>query len=79
MLLLPPLRASRRLADAGYLLRITKKVSAERYGAEKKVKKDMLGSFVNHGLTEEEAESETLIQVFVFLPTPTKDGAHLCG
>ena len=25
----------------------------------------MLGSFVNHGLTEEEAESETLIQVYV--------------
>lgn len=25
----------------------------------------MLGSFVKHGLTEEEAESETLIQVYV--------------
>jgi cytochrome P450 len=43
--------------------RITKKVVAERYGPDKKVLSDMLGSFVNHGLTEEEAESETVLQV----------------
>ncbi|KAH8902664.1 pisatin demethylase [Coniochaeta sp. PMI_546] len=47
----------------GKVMGITKKVAAERYGPNKKVKRDMLGSFVNHGLTEEEAESETLIQV----------------
>ncbi|KAB5554850.1 pisatin demethylase [Coniochaeta sp. 2T2.1] len=47
----------------GKVMGITKKVAAERYGPNKKEKRDMLGSFVNHGLTEEEAESETLIQV----------------
>lgn len=29
----------------------------------------MLGSFIAHGLTQEEAESETLLQMYVFLLT----------
>lgn len=49
---------------------ITNKVAGERFGADKTVKKDMLGSFVKHGLTEEEAESETLLQVYVPFPFP---------
>jgi hypothetical protein len=43
--------------------RIAKKVTAERFGPDKKVRKDMLGSFVAHGLTQKEAESEILLQM----------------
>jgi hypothetical protein len=43
--------------------RVAKRVVAERYGPDKKVNDDMLGSFVRHGLTQKEAESETLLQM----------------
>lgn len=43
---------------------IAKLVAAERYGPQKKVQKDMLGSFVAHGLTQTEAESEILLQMY---------------
>lgn len=43
--------------------RIAKQVTAERFGPDKKVRKDMLGSFVAHGLTQKEAESEILLQM----------------
>lgn len=45
--------------------RIAKQVVAERFGPDKKVQKDMLGSFIAHGLTQTEAESETLVQMYV--------------
>lgn len=44
--------------------RLAKKVAAERFGANAKSQKDMLGSFVTHGLTQEEAESEILLQMY---------------
>lgn len=44
---------------------VAKEVVAERFGPEKKVQKDMLGSFIAHGLTQEEAGSETLLQMSV--------------
>lgn len=47
----------------GKIVGITKGIVAERFGPEKKVHHDMLGSFVAHGLTQEEAESETLLQM----------------
>jgi hypothetical protein len=67
---LTPVESVKGMGVMGMLTlhRITKKVASERYGPVKKVKSDMLGSFVHHGLTEEEAESETLIQVYVLLP-----------
>ena len=40
---------------------IAKAVAAKRYGPQKKTQKDMLGSFVAHGLTQSEAESEILL------------------
>lgn len=48
-----------------YLLEtsITKKVVAERFGPNKRVQRDMLGSFIAHGLNREEAESEVIIQM----------------
>ncbi|KAF6835612.1 benzoate 4-monooxygenase cytochrome p450 [Colletotrichum musicola] len=47
----------------GKTIGIAKKVVAERFGPDKKVKKDMLGSFIAHGLTQEEASSEILMQI----------------
>ncbi|KAF9882020.1 benzoate 4-monooxygenase cytochrome p450 [Colletotrichum karsti] len=47
----------------GKLMGIAKKISAERFGPDRIVQKDMLGSFINHGMTQEEAESEILVQV----------------
>ncbi|KAK1997896.1 cytochrome P450 [Colletotrichum falcatum] len=47
----------------GKVMAIAKKEAAERFGPHKKVQRDMLGSFVAHGLTQEEAESEILLQI----------------
>ncbi|KAL2852325.1 cytochrome P450 [Aspergillus pseudodeflectus] len=49
---------------AGLLMGVAKKIVATRYGPDKKVRRDMLGSFVTHGLTQEEAEQETVLQIF---------------
>lgn len=38
----------------------------ERFGPNKKEQMDMLGSFIRHGLTHEEAESESLMQMYDF-------------
>ncbi|KAK0640664.1 cytochrome P450 [Cercophora newfieldiana] len=37
--------------------------AAERFGPDKKVQSDMLGSFIAHGLTQHEAEAEILLQL----------------
>ncbi|KDN67099.1 putative cytochrome P450 [Colletotrichum sublineola] len=42
---------------------IAKQVVAERFGPNKKVQKDMLGSFIARGLSQAEAESEVLMQL----------------
>ena len=55
-------------ADKPY--RIAKKTVSERFGPSKKVQEDMLGSFVRHGLTNEEAVSESLFQMYD-QPDPT--------
>ncbi|RDW80147.1 hypothetical protein BP6252_04785 [Coleophoma cylindrospora] len=47
----------------GRVMGVAKRVVSERFGPDKKIQKDMLGSFVNHGLTQREAESETLMQI----------------
>ncbi|EGY13725.1 pisatin demethylase [Verticillium dahliae VdLs.17] len=46
----------------GKFIAVAKKVVAERI-ASGKVQRDMLGSFLAHGLTPEEAEGEALVQV----------------
>lgn len=46
-----------------FLTRIAKAVAAERFGKNRKVQNDMLGSFVAHGLNQSEAESEILLQI----------------
>ncbi|KAF7538220.1 hypothetical protein G7Z17_g12677 [Cylindrodendrum hubeiense] len=47
----------------GKIMGIAKDVAAERFGPDKKIQKDMLGSFVAHGLTQKEAGSEILLQI----------------
>ncbi|KAF0323496.1 cytochrome P450 [Colletotrichum asianum] len=47
----------------GKTIGIAKKVVAERFGPEKKTQRDMLGSFIAHGLSQEEASSEILMQI----------------
>ena len=44
--------------------RIAKNVVGKRFGPDKIVRQDMLGSFIAHGLTQQEAESETVLQVY---------------
>ncbi|OJD17754.1 hypothetical protein AJ78_02163 [Emergomyces pasteurianus Ep9510] len=47
----------------GRVMGIAKEVVAERYGPKKITKADMLGSFVAHGLSQREAEAESLVQI----------------
>ncbi|KAJ9148898.1 Pisatin demethylase [Pleurostoma richardsiae] len=47
----------------GKFIAVAKQVVAERLASSNPFQKDMLGSFLKHGLTQEEAEGETLVQV----------------
>lgn len=47
----------------GKLIGIAKEKVAERFGDGRKVKQDMLGSFLKHGLSQQEAESESVLQM----------------
>jgi len=49
----------------GKITGIAQKKVAERFGPNKKENHDMLGSFIRHGLTQEEAESESVLQMSV--------------
>jgi hypothetical protein len=51
-----------QIADA-FTCRITKEVVGQRFGPDAKDQRDMLGSFIRHGLTRDEAESETILQM----------------
>lgn len=50
-------------AGVGRVMAIAKKVTAERFGPEPKVQRDMLGSFIARGMGQSEAESEILMQI----------------
>ena len=47
----------------GKVIGIAKEKVLKRFGDDRKVKQDMLGSFLKHGLSQEEAESETVFQM----------------
>lgn len=53
----------RNMAGIGSVLGVAHSAVAERFGDKAVVKKDMLGSFVAHGLTRQEAEAETVVQL----------------
>ncbi|KAI4151306.1 MAG: hypothetical protein L6R39_002062 [Caloplaca ligustica] len=47
----------------GHLMGIAKQVVARRSGSGRKPKQDMLGSYINHGLSEREAETEAVLNI----------------
>ncbi|KAM7221223.1 pisatin demethylase [Rhypophila decipiens] len=51
------------LFGLGRMIAVSNKVVAKRFGADKETVRDMLGSFIKNGLTQEEAESETMLQI----------------
>lgn len=50
-------------AGLGQVIRVAKSILTERYKPDAKDEKDMLGSFIRHGLSQEEAEAEVLLQI----------------
>src|SRR5437762_13006302 len=44
--------------------RVAQRVVAERFKPDSKDRPDMLGSFLRHGLTQPQAEAESLIQMY---------------
>ncbi|GAB1315638.1 hypothetical protein MFIFM68171_05848 [Madurella fahalii] len=53
----------RNMVGIGTVMGVAHDTVAERYSDKPVVKRDMLGSFVAHGLTREEAEGETVVQI----------------
>ncbi|EFX04330.1 benzoate 4-monooxygenase cytochrome p450 [Grosmannia clavigera kw1407] len=47
----------------GAFIAVAKEIVSERLASDNPYQKDMLGSFLAHGLTREEAEGETLLQI----------------
>ncbi|KAF6812059.1 cytochrome p450 [Colletotrichum sojae] len=47
----------------GKLMGMAKDVASTRYGPDAKDERDMLGAFVRHGLTQNQAETEVLFQI----------------
>ncbi|KAH7036745.1 cytochrome P450 [Macrophomina phaseolina] len=47
----------------GAIMQFAKQIVAARFGPDKVVRKDMLGSFLKHGLTQSQLEAESLIQI----------------
>ncbi|KAH6621685.1 cytochrome P450 [Chaetomium sp. MPI-SDFR-AT-0129] len=52
-----------KVVGIGTVIKTAHQAVAERYGEKPVIKRDMLGSFVAHGLTREEAEGETVVQI----------------
>ncbi|KAK4671768.1 hypothetical protein QC764_608550 [Podospora pseudoanserina] len=52
-----------RVVGIGTVVKTAQQAVAERYGDKPLIKRDMLGSFVANGLTREEAEGETVVQI----------------
>ena len=62
--LMAPMRPKPTDKDGmGAMMGMAKRAVSERYGPNSKVEQDMLGSFVKYGLTQQEAESEAMVQV----------------
>lgn len=45
------------------ILSLAKKIVSRRFGPQKVDRKDMLGSFLQHGLSQKEAETEATLQM----------------
>lgn len=51
------------MGGIGDVISLAEEVVAERYGDNPIVKRDMLGSFVTHGLSQKDTEAEALVQI----------------
>ncbi|KND88036.1 Pisatin demethylase [Tolypocladium ophioglossoides CBS 100239] len=51
------------MGGIGEVIKLAEEVVAERYGDDRIVKRDMLGSFVAHGLSQKDTEAEALVQI----------------
>ncbi|KAL8708613.1 MAG: hypothetical protein Q9220_006549 [cf. Caloplaca sp. 1 TL-2023] len=47
----------------GHLMGIAKEMVARRFGSGREVKEDMLGSYIAHGLSQREAETEAVLNI----------------
>ncbi|KAF9878334.1 benzoate 4-monooxygenase cytochrome p450 [Colletotrichum karsti] len=54
---------AKNIIGIGDVMRKATEAVSERYGEKPIVKRDILGSFVSHGLTQEQAEGETTVQI----------------
>lgn len=57
--------SERDAVGLGPIMAIAKRAVGERYALDAKDRRDMLGSFVRHGLEQKEAEAESLVQMCV--------------
>ncbi|KAH7118581.1 benzoate 4-monooxygenase cytochrome P450 [Dactylonectria estremocensis] len=55
--------SERDAVGLGPIMAIAKRAVGERYALDAKDRRDMLGSFVRHGLEQKEAEAESLVQI----------------
>jgi cytochrome P450 len=54
---------ARNMIGIGTVMQLAQQAVRSRYGPEPEVKRDMLGSFVAHGLSEQEAQGESVVQI----------------
>ncbi|RNJ52374.1 hypothetical protein D7B24_003737 [Verticillium nonalfalfae] len=55
--------SAREMVGIGTVMGLAQEAVDERYGDNPIVKRDMLGSFVAHGLSKQDAEGETVVQI----------------
>lgn len=53
----------KNMAGIGDVIRFAERAVAQRFGANRITKRDMLGSFVKNGLGQKDAEAEALVQI----------------
>lgn len=51
------------MAGIGDVIRFAERAVGQRFGANAMIQRDMLGSFVKHGLGQKDAEAEALVQI----------------
>lgn len=54
---------ARNIIGIGTVMQLAQQAVQSRYGPKAEAKRDMLGSFVAHGLSEEDAQGESVVQI----------------
>ncbi|KAB5522945.1 cytochrome P450 86A1 [Coniochaeta sp. 2T2.1] len=54
---------ARNMVGIGTVMQLAEQAVQSRYGSKPDVKRDMLGSFVAHGLSKQDAEGESVVQI----------------